>query len=269
MQVIRFAWKNFTPSISMDDGTRVEIMGKQMTMRVGAKRCIGYARNGAHQPCPHNALASNGYYCNYCRVSDDFFLCVKCNGSECINRKQRAGCEKAQYFVYLASFSGLIKVGISQQHRFLERLVEQGADFAAKICQVKDGKEVRLVENRIREELSIVDSVTGKEKNALLFADPNAAISSMLAAVRSVRSNGFAQHLIDTEIYDLRHYYGLDGVAIKPQYKELHDGMQLSGRVAAVKGNLIIMEFAESANSFSAINAHSLVGRDVYDFKVQ
>lgn len=264
MKLMKFMWKNFEPQMRFDDGRCENIMGREMTMRIGEKKCIGYRKGGALHECPFNATTTE-YYCNHCGIEDDFFLCVKCQG-ECINRKRRNECKEEKYFIYLAAFDQLIKIGITQQYRFLERLVEQGADFAAKIGDVKDGKDARLVEKRISEELAITDRVIGKEKNSLLFADPNAAIRNIFSTISNIQGNGFSKYLISPEIYDFRRYYRLENVTVKPYYKELRNGLIIRGRVVAAKGNLIIFNHDKS---FFSVNTHRLVGREISELKIK
>ena len=173
MQIIKYSWKHdsggFEPSFLMSNGTRMRLFDNRIMMEIGEKSCTGYTEGGKRHECPNSARIDYGYMCNECRMNDDFFNCIQCTGAECINARQRDSCMENNYFIYLASFDNILKVGISFERRILERLIEQGADFGAKIARVKDGKEVRCIEQDIRRHLGITDRVVSKDKHKRLF----------------------------------------------------------------------------------------------------
>ena len=261
MQIIKYRWENFQPMLVVNNGSigKIRLFDADLKFSVGAKRCIGSFVKGVYQPCPSNTEIRSGYYCDGCRLSDDFFLCVQCDGSECINRKRRSKCEEENYFIYLAAFDSLLKVGISLDRRITERLVEQGAEFGAKVASVKVGKTVRVVEQRIKMELRIADRILGEEKYARLFCDPNKAAIQLYKTIVRLRSL-IPEYMIYPEIFDMRGYYKLQHVITKPRHTEVAEGMKLDGKVVAAKGNIIILE---NDSGFAAINAHRLIGRDV------
>lgn len=142
----------------------------------------------------------------------------------------------------------------------MERLVEQGADFGAKIARVKDGKTVREVEQQIKKEINIADRITGRQKHTALFCNPNTAMTNILRAVTALRSNGFARHMISPEIYDMREYYKLQNVFSAPEEMQLAEGTRIEGHAVAAKGNVIVLQ---NRSKFLSINAHDLIGREV------
>ncbi|MBI2172868.1 MAG: DUF2797 domain-containing protein [Candidatus Aenigmarchaeota archaeon] len=264
MQIMKYSWKqesgSYEPYISLSDGSSMKLFGRDIDMVLGKKTCTGYKKKGKHFKCPISSPTDSNYMCNYCRMEDDFFNCVQCTGKECINLPQRDSCMENRYFIYLASFGSILKVGISFNMRFLHRLIEQGADFGAKIGHVKDGKEVRMIEQDIRRHLGIVDRVVSMEKHSRLFCDPNVCIESISSAIARLGGNGFDAHLINPEIYDLRSHYRLDRIISEPDVVEVADGTRIKGTVTSAKGNIIAVK---DGKRFSAINAHRLIGRHV------
>src|SRR3989338_6224245 len=167
MKIIKYKWKHMEP-VFLTRGREISesrAMGSEIRVDFGTKKCTGFFSRGKHRDC--GAHAGDERQCAECQARDDFFMCVKCTGSECINQKARAGCEKGTYSLYLAAFGPVVKVGISREFRLLERLVEQGADFGTRIASVRDGKEVRLVESAIKD-AGIRDRMTGQGKSSLL-----------------------------------------------------------------------------------------------------
>ncbi|MCX6815560.1 MAG: DUF2797 domain-containing protein, partial [Candidatus Aenigmarchaeota archaeon] len=205
MQVIKYKWltseATMEPFLFVKDKEieRIALFDQKLSFTLGKRMCIGYFKNGKHMPCPYKRVVDTGH-CNECKLHDDFFFCIKCTGEECINEKQRGSCKENSYFVYLAAFNSILKVGISYQFRLLERLIEQGADFAAKIAVVKDGKDVRSVEQEIKNYLQIVDRVVGNEKHKMLFCNPNIAVANIFNAINSLKNNGVSKHMIHPEV---------------------------------------------------------------------
>lgn len=271
MQAIKYKWSlngDAQPSLFAKDSDvikRIALLGEHVSFTLGAKRCIGFFRNGRHLDCPEARIIEHGWNCNQCRFEDDFFLCMKCTGAECINEKQRPACIENMYYIYLAAFDSILKVGISHERRLMERLVEQGADFGAKIACVKDGKDVRLIEQEISRYLNIADKVTGATKQSKIFGNPNIAVTNISRAISRLQSNGVSKYLIPPEIYDLRSYYKLDAVGHDPLKVFVKEGSRIEGEVVAAKGNIIVMssDSGGSNNAFFSINAHELIGREM------
>lgn len=264
MQIVKYSWKSdggsFEPFLAFSDGSKFGLLGANISMDIGEKICTGYFRDGKRHECLNSARIEYGNMCNRCRMEDDFFNCMQCTGKECINTRQRDSCEKNNYFIYLAAFDGLLKVGISFDRRLLERLVEQGADFGAKIACVRDGKKVRIIEQDIRRHLGIVDRVVSREKHKNLFCDPNKCIEAITTAVSRIRNNGFNEYLIRPEIFDMRKFYRMDIVSSYPSMREVSSSMRIEGIAEAAKGNMIIIR---DGTGFYSINAHRLIGRMV------
>ncbi len=267
MQVVKYKWlvsrdqaEPFIVVRTEEGLDRIRLLGESVSIKAGKKTCIGYYRDGKHSECPKKMPLESGWYCNECKLNDDFFLCIQCNGSECINVKQRQDCSEQIYYIYLAAFSNILKVGISMERRIIERLVEQGADLGALIALVKDGKEVRLIEQQICKELNIVDRIRGFQKHDLIFGNPNAAAMNILSAIKKLKGNGFDKYMIKPEIHDFRPYYRLHNVFSQPQRIDVADDLSINGNIVAAKGNIIIFE---NHGTFYSLNSHELIGREL------
>lgn len=260
MQILRYRWENFEPFFVLRDGEnrgRMRLLLQDISLRLGEKRCIGFFKKGKHNPCPNNSRTVYENVCEECQKEDDFFPCIKCSGSTCSNLKRRDGCKENNYFIYLAAFDSLLKIGISYEHRLLERLVEQGADFGAKIALVRDGKNARILEQRMKLFLNTKDRISGKEKHATLLGNPNNAVAKIYEAIDKLKNN-FA--LLEPEIYDLRRYYKLQNILADPNILKINDNLEIIGRMVAAKGNILIFK---NHTGFFSIDANSLIGRSI------
>lgn len=265
MQVTKYKWDNWEPHLVLKSGNevkKIKMFGNHSFM-LGQKTCTGFFSKGKTYECPGKRKLDYGQQCNECKIRDMFSLCMQCTGEKCINEKRRAECEKENYFIYLAAFDSLLKVGISYEYRFLERLVEQGADFGAKIGRVQDGLAVRAVEQKIMRDLNIVDRVRGTEKHRMLFCDPNIATTNIFKAIGTLK-NGFSQYLMKPEIYDMRQYYRLHNVFLNPSAMPITDNTEMSGEIVAAKGNILVLR---KGSEFFSINAHELIGREIMDIR--
>mgnify|MGYP001616566512 FL=1 len=99
----------------------------------------------------------------------------------------------------------------------------------------------------------------GEEKYERLFCNPNNAAVAIYKTILRLRAL-IPEYTIYPEIFDMRKYYKLQNVAIKPRYTEISDGMQLNGKVIAAKGNIVVLQ---DDKGFQAINAHRLIGREI------
>ena len=259
MHITRYSWKDWEPGFVSLDGDRIELFDENIDFTIGERKCTGYSRNSKVIQCPNNVTVT-AWKCKSCMFHDNFFMCMRCTGDKCLNEKRRDKCKKEKYFVYISIFDSLAKVGISQSFRLRQRLVEQGADFAAKVAFTEDGKTVRELEKKISKHLDITDRVRGTQKQKRLFGDPNISMKVLSSMINKLHNNGFDKHLINPEIYDLREYYRLGSVPVHPEHITMEEGVNISGTVKAVKGNIIILE---KNDKFLSFNAHDMIGRMV------
>lgn len=265
-QITKYKWDNWEPHLvvkSGKDAKKIKLFGRHCFV-LGEKTCVGFFKDRHHE-CPGKRKIEYGQQCNECRLRDSFSLCMQCTGERCINEKRREECRNEKFFIYLAAFDSLLKVGISAEFRILERLVEQGADFGAKVGLIKDGLAVRSVEQQISKALNIVDRIRGAQKHKMLFCDPNKAMPNIFKAISSLNS-GFGKYLIRPEIYDMRHYYRLDNVLLTPSEMPVSENTEISGEIVAAKGNIIVLK---KGDEFFSINAHELIGREILGAKTE
>lgn len=117
--------------------------GHDLAYTLGRRRCAGVLRDGTHRDCPMERAP-------YCEVHGDDWPCARCSG-EC--EKPIDACER-EHAIYLAGFAPAhFKVGVTRLERLPVRLREQGADFAAHVRSVSDGRIARRIEREIAEEL--------------------------------------------------------------------------------------------------------------------
>ncbi len=263
MQIVKYKWDidklDGEPFLHTSENSKMKLLDEDICLHLTRKTCIGYTKKGKHYPCPKSRAVDTERVCNECAINDDFFLCVKCDGSLCMNDQQRNSCEKSNYYIYLAAFSNLLKVGISHEHRIKERLIEQGADMGAKVCYVQDGKLARVLEQRIKKNLNLIDRLSGSEKQKLLFGNPNVSSMNLFSAFAKLRTNGLSKYMITPEIYDLKSIYRLDSIKSLPKALTLREGMDLKGRIVAAKGNIVVFE----NNGLFSFDANKLIGFEV------
>ena len=259
-QIFRIQWQNFNPTIEIreDDGIKSwPLFEQKISWKIGKKYCVGYWKNG-YRPCPNNAEISYGSKCKVCKQLDEYFSCVKCDGSKCLNKGKRKMCMNDEFYIYLASFDSLLKVGISRTYRLRLRLIEQGADFGAKIVRIKDGKIARQTEQKIAKTLNIIDRVNGQQKFNNLFADPNLSLKNLSDGIERLKKIGMLKN--DAEIFDLRKFYHLEKISAIPKFITKLENKTLNGKIVSLKGNLMIVE---TDDDFIAVNTHELLGRKI------
>jgi hypothetical protein len=117
--------------------------GRELAYTLGDRHCAGLYGGETHVTCP----AERAPYCDS-HASD--WPCARCTGN-CDLPIDACGQEHA---VYLAGFApATFKVGVTRLHRLPTRLREQGADHAAHVHTVSDGRVARRLESEIAETL--------------------------------------------------------------------------------------------------------------------
>jgi hypothetical protein len=261
MLITNFRWKNFEPELNILERSSgkekiLPLMNQHINMTLGKRFCIGYTKNGKHYNCPESSEISSEKQCRLCKSLDDFFPCLQCSGL-CINMSNRKSCMEDNFYIYLATFGPLMKVGISREFRIKQRLVEQGADFGAAISRIRDGRIARVYEQRIRRYLGIVDRLKGAEKHPHLFSDPKVCIRNINSAMEKLGKSPFNDILQEPEIFDMREHYNL--IDEKSDFLKLENNLVLKGRIACVKGSIALLE----NGAFKCIDCHGLIGREI------
>ena len=268
MQIVRYKWKNdggWSPKLLVDDsGIKFhDLFDHHISLKVGDKFCVGYFSNSKKTECPSKEKIFKGNICDSCRDLDQYFKCIECTGT-CINEKNRDNCKETTFYMYFTTFGPLLKVGISQEHRFSERMIEQGAELGVKFSKIKDGMEARIVEQKIKKLLYCEDRIYGDMKEKNIFGDPNAVILKIREALNSLKENNYS--MINTEIYDFRRHYRLDKVHKIPKPINIETGSLIEGEIIAAKGNIMILK---NGDDLFTVNSHRLISREVLAFKLR
>ena len=203
--------------------------GRELAYTLGERHCAGAVVDGEHRVCEAPATP-------YCVEHASTWVCAKCTG-ECL--KAEMDCLDP-HAIYLAAFApDVVKVGVTREWRLETRLHEQGADRAAHLRTVEDGRIAREIEADIA--TRVPDRVRVPTKVAGLGETVDEAVwRDALAEFDPV------------ERYELT--YDLD-LASRPVPEVL-----ATGAVRGVKGRVLCLD---RAGTTYAVDLRDLVGYDV------
>jgi hypothetical protein len=209
-------------AVSLDPGT-------DLAYTLSERHCAGSLTDEGHIPC-ENASAP------YCDVHSTTWVCARCTGT-CL--KEEMDCYD-DHAVYLAAFApDTFKVGVTRLERLPTRLREQGADRAAHIHTVSNGRIAREIESSLANE--ITDRVRVPTKIAGLHRTVN----------EDAWTNLLSEHEpIETFVFD----YGLD-LQSQPVPETL-----ATGTVRGVKGRILVLDRNEGTY---VIDMRDLVGYEL------
>lgn len=164
----------------------------RFSVRPGPRLCLGsFAVHGpvtaTHMPCPRSAAAERGYQCGGCFSRDDFRYMHDIHHDTPRSGAVPAGLRaylSQEHWLYIATFAGgATKVGTASGTRKWGRLAEQGAVVARYVAQAQDGRIVRLLEDRVTENLGLSQQVRSAAKaEALTEPRPAAELAAVNAA---------------------------------------------------------------------------------------
>jgi hypothetical protein len=222
-----------TPALLLSDGDGVEAVsldaGTDLAYVLGDRRCAGVLGADGHAPCD----APEAPYCPQHRST---WVCAKCTGT-CL--KDEMDCVD-DHAVYLAAFApAAFKVGVTKERRLETRLREQGADRAAHLRTVENGRIAREIEAGIA--ASVGDSVRVATKVAGLGEAVDEAAWTALVAEFDPLRTWAPDHGVDLDE--------------RPVAETL-----ASGRVRGTKGRVLILE---RAGTTYAVDLRDLVGHEV------
>jgi len=203
--------------------------GTELAYTLGERHCAGVVEDDEHRACPAEDAP-------YCSRHTSTWACARCTG-DC--SKPLPACEE-EHAVYLAAFApDTFKVGVTRSWRLETRLEEQGADRAAHIRTVSDGRRARRIEAAIAEDLT--DRVR---------------VPTKLAGMgRRVDETAWEKLLSEFDpIERFAFDYGLD-LSEQPVPETV-----ATGTVVGAKGKLVVLERGGTAY---AVNLRDLVGYDV------
>jgi len=203
--------------------------GTELDYSLGDRHCAGTIHDDSHIACD-NATAP------YCPDHDGTWVCARCTGT-CL--KDEMDCYD-DHAIYLAAFApATFKVGVTSEWRLDTRLREQGADRAAHIATVSNGRIAREREAELATD--IPDRVRVPTKQAGLG--------------RAVDSDRWEKLLADfdpIERFDFEYGLRLDSQPVAE--------IVAAGTVRGTKGRLLIVD---RGGSTYAVDMRELVGYDV------
>jgi hypothetical protein len=205
--------------------------GTELDYGLGDRHCAGTIHDGDH-------IACEGSTAPYCADHDSTWVCARCTGT-CL--KDEMDCYD-DHAIYLAAFApSTFKVGVTKAWRLETRLREQGADQAAHIATVDNGRIAREREAELAGEIS--DRVRVPTKQAGLG--------------RTVDAEAWDDLLSDFDPIERFEFdYGLD-LDSQPVAETI-----AAGTVRGTKGRLLILD---REGSTYAVDMRELVGYEVTD----
>lgn len=238
MQIVYFdagvgADQSADPALGVaTDGTikRISVSpGTRLTYSLDRRHCAGTFTDDEHVACDRPQAP-------YCDHHSSTWVCARCTGT-CL--KDEMDCYE-DHAIYLAAFApDVIKIGVTRAWRLDTRLREQGADRAAHLRTVKDGRIAREIESELASEFT--DRVRVPTKMAGLG-------QSIDEDVWSAAIDGFDP--IETYEFD----YDLD-LSGQPVSETL-----ATGTVRGVKGRVLVLDHADSTY---AVDGRELVGYEI------
>jgi len=205
--------------------------GTELAYTLGERHCAGTLHDGEHIACDNEAAP-------YCDEHSRVWVCARCTG-DCL--KDEMDCFN-DHAVYLAAFApDTFKVGVTKEWRLQTRLLEQGADRAAHIRTVDDGRVARRIEANIAERIPDRVRVPTKREGLARTVDDD-AWESLLAEFEPMETFAFD--------------YGLE-LAEQPMGETM-----AAGTVRGVKGRLLVLD---RGGSTYAVDMRSLVGHELIE----
>ncbi len=276
MHIVSVKWKEkgegFSSGLTIrKENDKLEFLqlkpGDQLAWTItGPKRCIGRVIEKRRMiACPLNSLVLKGTKCQECSALDTFDPCIRCTGFQCLaDSLRREECRESDYIIYLAVFNnGDLKVGVSSKKRVRIRWVEQGADFAGVLTEIRDGKAARKLEHEIGKHPSVTLAVSGyQKKNSLLkslgFDEAHLIVNNFLSSISS-------QFLYDDVVLDnLSSHYNLHSLDAEPlpwpQKNQSIIDHQLLGEVVGMKGALLVTRIG---HAYRVISLKRLIGYNI------
>jgi Protein of unknown function (DUF2797). len=205
--------------------------GTTLDYGLGERRCAGVRDGRHHEGCPNPTAP-------YCDRHTGRWACAWCTG-DCDRPLDTCHEEHA---VYLAAFApATFKVGVTRSWRLETRLREQGADRAAHLQRVADGRTARRIEADIAADVGDRVRVPTKVRGLgqVVETDP---WTELLGEFDLLKTFTFG--------------YGLD-LDGQPVTETL-----ASGRVRGTKGRVLVLE---RAGSQYAVDMRDLVGYELTD----
>jgi hypothetical protein len=213
--------------------TRRELLepGRGLGYSLGERRCAGALDGTTHYDCEHEATP-------YCDQHTSTWVCARCTGS-CL--KDEMDCYD-DHAIYLAAFAPrTFKVGVTRDWRLRTRLREQGADRAAHLRTVENGRIARNIEAQIAN--GYTDRVRVPAKISDIHREIDAAAWESTLAEFDV-----------LERLDLDYGFELDAAPVPETV--------LTGEILGVQGRVLVLE---RGGTTYAVDLRELVGYEIRD----
>jgi len=249
-------------------------IGKTISFIIGKGRfCVGYSHVTKDYftmdswkkrlPCPTSSLADFGNQCRACAAKDASSHCARCSGDSCsAHQSIREACERGESFVYLAVFGDRIKAGVSQGQRVEKRWIEQGADAARRVLK-GNGREIRIYEKKIQDELGALKRVKADEKTS--FTDSvslERGLKKIEEFTEKIHKMLPPTARIDDTTKLLLPRYGLPKMKVRPIDVKIRDNVKVVGKILGTKGPIL---YLDNIGIIYSINIHALTGRKIVD----
>jgi hypothetical protein len=205
--------------------------GVDLEYSLGERHCAGTVEGNSHEAC-------SAARAPYCERHTSRWACARCTG-DCTRPLETC---REEHAVYLAAFApATFKVGVTRSWRLDTRLREQGADRAAHLRTVADGRIARQIEAEIAEDVGDSVRIPTKVRGLHRTVDED-AWQALLASFDP----------IETFAFD----YGLT-LAERPVAETL-----AHGTVRGTKGRVLVLD---RAGSTYATDLRALVGHELTD----
>ncbi|MCU4717313.1 DUF2797 domain-containing protein [Halobacteria archaeon HArc-curdl5-1] len=207
--------------------------GERLALTLEERHCAGTI-DGSGDTARH--LACDAPEAPYCPQHTDRWPCARCTG-DCNLPLETC---REEHAVYLAAFApATFKVGVTRSWRLETRLREQGADRAAHVRTVENGRIARQIEADIAADVGDRVRVPTKIEGLHRAVDSD-AWADLLDAYDPIATYTFE--------------YGLD-LADRPVVETM-----ATGTVRGSKGRVLVLE---RGGSTYAVDMRELVGYDV------
>ncbi|WP_435153808.1 DUF2797 domain-containing protein [Haladaptatus sp. DFWS20] len=221
------------PTLLVSDGdslVREELVqGSTLEYTLGQRHCAGAFDGSVHVPCTRPGAP-------YCDAHTSTWICARCTGT-CL--KDEMDCHE-EHAIYLAAFApATFKVGVTRDWRLDTRLREQGADRAAHLQTVKDGRIARQLE------AEIATDFTDRVRVPTKIRDLNRAVDE------TAWQNALAS-FDPVETFSFDYGFELDSAPV-------HETLA-SGTVVGTQGRILVLERGGTAY---ATDMRDLVGYEL------
>lgn len=219
--------------IAEDGAVRTEALppGTDLSYQLGRRHCAGTVEyeTGVHTFCERESAP-------YCDRHTNRWACARCTG-DCLLPLESC---REEHAVYLAAFApATFKVGVTRSWRLETRLHEQGADRAAHLRTVEDGRTARRIEADIAAEVG--DRVRVDHKRRGLHRDVDTEQWAALLAEYD-----------PIETFSFEYDFDLDA---RPMAEQL-----ATGAVRGSQGRLLVLD---RGGTVYAVDLRELVGYEL------